>query len=1274
MAWQEDLSQLKAGGFSDADIAAEGQRQRDELTKGGFSSKEVDDYFGVKEPDLTPIKDMFKANLDMKAEDYKRLQAEGKDIPKKADSILEAFEAGFGESSWAMMEKAIKGKSVKPDTILPEDADSFYRIASQTGSLAGDLPAMVAGGVAGSLAGAGIGGAAGSVVPVAGNVAGAAAGATIGAGAGSFALPQAIRSTLMNFYEKGEIHDFKDFWERMSATLIDTTKQAAIGAATAGTGGLVLRGAGAVMAPAAARMTSIGSEIATMVTMGKAFEGQTPKAQDFLDAALLVGGMHVAGTTAGKLREIYSQTGTPPHEVVQEAQSNPVVKQQLLDNSKEIPDAYKAQAESSMETGSMKINGMDNGAKSEAPAEPSVASEPQTAQDKILSKIQDKGEKVSKKYGFDNFYRDFVDKLDPINRAVKELADGGKVPTDQNAYELSRMASDAPAKALHFLGDSKNPDQGGILDFKTLETTGPSLQKVLEPVKEDLKGFDAYLVSKRALELEDRGIKSGMDLEAAKQVVDEGTSKYENAANGLVDFQNGALKYLRDSGMISKDAYSNMVEAGKSYIPFKRILGDGETTGGTKGAPVKRIKGSDLAIQSPLQSVVENLDLYLKTAETNRAKTALVDQALKTPEQTVIEKVPGKLKPITVSESEIMKALSAQGVDASAEAFTIFRKADQQLASDEFAVYRNGKREVYKTSEPMLAEAIKTLDGNAPAQNMVFKIMNGITGIKRLGITLAPDFIIRNLFRDTVTAGVFSQSGKYNLMDVFGAMGSIIKKDTDYYNWLKSGGANGAFLEVNEHYLEKNVFDLDREVGFIDKAWNVVKTPIEMAKVAGELLEQSTRLAEAKRVMGDATSGPDIFKAGMASREVTVDFQRIGAKMSAYNAITAFQNAQIQGLDRTIRAIKEDPSGTVMKAAMMITAPSLLLWYANKDDERYKEIPQWEKDLFWILPTDSWQKESVPGEHGSLPPHLVRQASDGSYEINKGVIYRFPKPQELGVLFGSLPERMMDAFFTDHPDSFKNFGETMGGIIAPTFVPDALSPVIEQAFNQSMFTKNKLVPGHLEQVLPQYQYVDYTSQTARALGKMIAPVPFIGDAGPKNTPLSSPMILENYVRSWSGNMGMYALQIADKGLQAAGLAPDPVKPAWSVGEIPIVKAFTVRYPSQQAESIRTFYESMEDNKRVLNTIKDLSKQGDFNEATLVMQQNQSKLQNLEGVSEALKNQASMIRMIYKNPNMKPDEKRQLIDGLYYGMIQSARAGNDMNKQFKTALEQQKKEN
>ena len=227
--------------------------------------------------------------------------------------------------------------------------------------------------------------------------------------------------------------------------------------------------------------------------------------------------------------------------------------------------------------------------------------------------------------------------------------------------------------------------------------------------------------------------------------------------------------------------------------------------------------------------------------------------------------------------------------------------------------------------------------------------------------------MVRNALRDQLSAAILSKHGFFPIFDfVRGAM-SLVKKDEHYGNWLKSGGANAAMVSVDRQYLSQHLFQLSKDTGLMERAWNVAKSPLEVLRVASELVENATRLGEFKKASaGTAGTRADLQKAGFASREVTLDFARIGANMRAVNMISAFTNVQIQGLDRVVRGFGDNPIGMSAKIGAGITLPSLLLWWANHDDPRMKDIPQWQKDLFWIIPT-------------------------------KDHLYRIPKPFELGV-------------------------------------------------------------------------------------------------------------------------------------------------------------------------------------------------------------------------------------------------------------------------------------
>jgi len=414
-------------------------------------------------------------------------------------------------------------------------------------------------------------------------------------------------------------------------------------------------------------------------------------------------------------------------------------------------------------------------------------------------------------------------------------------------------------------------------------------------------------------------------------------------------------------------------------------------------------------------------------------------------------------------------------------------------------------------------------------------------------------------------------------------------------------------------------------------------------RVVSELAENATRLGEFKKLRGETKES--IQSAAYASREVTLDFARIGASMRAYNMITAFGNAQIQGLDRIGRQFKTAPTETMLKVAGSITVPSILLWWANKDDPRVKELPQWQRDLFWIVAT-------------------------------KDHLYRIPKPFELGVVFGSGVERILDATIGKNPDAFDKLGKSIMDVILPNYMPTVAQPLLEQFANRSTFADRTLIPADMEKHLPEYQYTPYTTETAKALGKIVSAFPGMRSTavgpgapfGPIARAVTSPILLENYLRSWTGGMGTYALQAADLGLRKAGVLPDPVKPTATLADIPFIKAFVVRYPSATAQSIQDFMDAHETNKRYFDTWSDKAKEGDA-EAMERIQKAGGPMMfvRLDAIKETLGEHSKLVRDIYKNPTMKAEEKRQLIDSLYFNMIEIGKAGNQMVKESKKAL-------
>ena len=237
--------------------------------------------------------------------------------PERAQGMLDAIQAGFQASTTGLV-----ARQRRPGIALGEDTTRAERLASLLGQTAGDLPTLLIGAAAGTAAGT-VGGPPGMVV---------------GAGAGAMGLTEGVRAWLLEQYAQGAQR--RDLADRLATTLVATGKGAIIGGATAGIGAKV--GAVTQVLRPVTRGAAIGaSELGTMVTVSKALEGGLPSADDFIDGAIVLGGLKGALVTAAKLRTIYTRTGVKPEQIVEDARQDSRVAQQLLDDFVPIPEKYR---------------------------------------------------------------------------------------------------------------------------------------------------------------------------------------------------------------------------------------------------------------------------------------------------------------------------------------------------------------------------------------------------------------------------------------------------------------------------------------------------------------------------------------------------------------------------------------------------------------------------------------------------------------------------------------------------------------------------------------------------------------------------------------------------------------------------------------------------------------------------------------------------------------------------------------------------------------------
>jgi hypothetical protein len=860
-------------------------------------------------------------------------------------------------------------------------------------------------------------------------------------------------------------------------------------------------------------------------------------------------------------------------------------------------------------------------------------------------------------------WKEFVHKR--YERTVAEFH-----PAARKAAEIERLLGrplekqedfNRLARSLKGLGGKmESIYREGPFDPETRKVIGPALDPILKKIGDNPKEFEAYAVAKRAIEKGGQGLKTGVDLKRANSVVAELGSRWGQTFKELQTFQSAMLRTAKH--LIGEEGIRKIEEANKDYIPWYRAmdpqtqLGDVFATGGGLRVkdPLEKFKGSERQIVSPLDSVLKNTIMLVDLAEKNEALRAMKradDTFVKAGGKSFMQ--PSKTgQPFHFSE-DMRKRMTDSGIPEDMIERMKFTDA-KAFAPDtnRIRLFENGKEKLYDVPSD-IARMINGLDRGAV--HWAIKVLGKPAQWLRAGATLTPEFATKNIVRDQWTAFIQAQGYK-GYIPVYDALYHSVGRIFDpqlrkeFNNWLRNGGANANLMS-----LDRKMLELDPR-SFKDKLANVVTTPSDLKAVLHDLnpithlrtiseaFENATRFGAHMREVKRGTAAEE---AAFRARELTIDFGRMGASpvIRALNSIVPFFNANIQGLDRYGRAIKNDPVPTMLKTLGAITAPSLLLWAYNKDDPRYQELPQWQKMLFWIIPTDNWRNVR-PEEEKKLRQNASnawfrKDPKTGNLQYNDGTLWRVPKPFAEGQLFGSLPERALEAFIQHKPNAWKKVAESIFDTLTPSFIPQAARPVWEQQRNWNDFLGRELM-SEFTAKKPQEQQTDRgTTETAKAISGAFRSVLGKEPVGQ----LGSPIVIDNYIRELTAGLGSLAV----KGVGPVGIDPlirafqgkeIPPGPERTMADIPGIKAFVTRFPDKGAQSIQDFYDLRKEGQT--------AKAGGDKNAWIG-----------DDTAKALSGQRQMIDKFMADKDMSPADKRSAIDVTTLMMIDAAKRGIEL---------------
>ncbi|MCP4569084.1 MAG: hypothetical protein GY841_16035 [FCB group bacterium] len=762
---------------------------------------------------------------------------------------------------------------------------------------------------------------------------------------------------------------------------------------------------------------------------------------------------------------------------------------------------------------------------------------------------------------------------------------------------------------------------------------------------DDADVFFNYVQAKRAEAImkadDDKGWRATLKPKQIQEGLDAGKdgpqhSKYDTWEDMNKDFQQwnkNILQVAQDAGLIDPSERAKWEQ--DWYVPFYRIFEDELTRkeylkGPNRGkinlsAQIFKLKGSEKDIGDPLTNMLKNWTHLISESLRNKARAVAFEQGRKITTKIDGAEVPvlQKIKPndvyifktVPFEASYKKKRYDKDGKEIKRKWKVTF--ASKKTGEPVLSFQENGKPVFFKVNDPEMYVAMSHFAQNAEfLNNPVIKAMTGARRWLTYGATFGPAFKIANFIRDTLHVAIISKSFK-PFVDSFAGAWKILKKDPEYINYLASGHAfAGSYIAAdNPESAAKYIKKIMKKEGKGAKD-RILDSPAKLLRFwerIGEASENAARVGlYSKRLKEGVGHGDAAFEA----RDL-LDFQMKGTSgvVQFITATVPFTNARMQGLYRLGRATKEDPKSVGLKTAYLMGA-SLALWAMFSDDDRYKELENWDRWAYYHF----W----IGDQH-----------------------YRVPKPFEIGALASTLPEAIANV--TKGNDEAKHIWDTTLQVVSETFafnpMPQLMKPLYEAYTNKNMFTGRQIVGTRLQGLPTELQYDPWDSATTRLAGKLGI----------------SPKKAEHVIRGYFSSIGMLTLWGTDKAMKFAGDYPEPPT-TWR--DTPVIRRFFPRDPAKYTKFQTMFYEYAQEAdgfQRALKQamspedIKDIyDKKGDLLRFRKYFGRVRKRLTGLN----------KRARAIWTG-DKPPEEKRDLIDAIQRQKNKLAQRAVSRYKQSKT---------
>lgn len=843
-------------------------------------------------------------------------------------------------------------------------------------------------------------------------------------------------------------------------------------------------------------------------------------------------------------------------------------------------------------------------------------------------------------------YEGMFDGMVGLKRAEKEV---GIEDAAQSGYVGARLATGV-ADVMHAVLHYGAPEwKDGILQHKE-GTQG--LLEILSDLGSDLDAWLAWMGANRAQELMDQGRENNLtqeDIDALKAKANGKEELFQDIKQRYNALNTAMLDMSQEAGLIKGESRSQWES--EWYVPFYRqsdadgndaaLLGPRTKRGlSHQSAGIKALKGGEVPTNDLLENILQN---WIKLTDSAMKNMALLKAVDNLKDSRFMSNESMRFEQAAIPRSEVNKRIKSDRAyrEQVAEFLGFGRDAKvnkviNELASldndsyekmwaitapvdpDVIRVTREGKNEYYRVHDDSVLRAVmhmNTVGSNDP----ITKTGRYFKRLLTTGVTASPDFILRNFVRDAVHAWAINPDGFKFAKDSYGGLKNALKEDEDYRKLMFAGASfQGGYVHGTDPERSAQIVrralqakglsqpEIERYESSIlnsgAKLTNAVNQGWEWYKNKGDKVENANRLATFKKAL---ESGKSMAQASFESKDL-MDYSMRGNFQALiwFTDVIPFLNARMQGLNKLGRAAKENPQ-RLKSAGFKIAAFSMALALLNDEEERYEQLPDWDKDANWHF---------FIGEHH----------------------FRIPKPFEIGIMFGTMPERMAHVLMGNQ-DSEKLAWSLKHNILHTLNVnpiPQFAMPVAEVVANRSFFFDSPIEGMADEGKLPEARYNERTSTTMVELGKA---ADWLG---------LSPKQLQHLYNGYLGTMGMYGLMLSDVFVEGM---TGKEKPAWGLEDYPVVKSFYKGAgPAKSTQFATDFYDRLSEVEETYRTIQAYRKEGKFEEANELRNANMDKLKYRGALGRARKQLGDLnkqIERVSRNKSISKEMKRVQIQRL-----------------------------